>query len=424
VSSLPSPSIPGDATRRAEILDIAAALIASSGVRTSLHQIAAACGILPGSLYHHFESKEAIIDELVHRYLDDLDRLAAHALDLLHEPEVQPVEEQVLEFGQSIADCAVRHRAALLLTLYEPPTASSEVLARLAQTPRAIDATMLEILRAGQVTGAIRPGVDVALLAERICQSTLHTGVGVYHRSARAQAVPALRCRILLNGLVARTPAEATLDRSEAMRAAGRVVASWDDQVDGDRRVARLREAARAVFGRRGFEAATMRDVAAAAGVSTGSVYRLYPSKDELLLAVMQRFIANVSALWDTVMGSASPPVERLDALMWGNVNVVDRFSEEFRIQLAWLRQSPPTTTDLGSSFGRQVRQMEALLADGRGSGQLRPEPAPLDVWARSVIELVWMPETIVRPAGVAAAHHLMRETVLRGAVAPSHPAG
>jgi len=54
-------------SRRTEILDTAAALFASSGLRTSLKEIADACGILPGSLYHHFESKEAIIVELVER---------------------------------------------------------------------------------------------------------------------------------------------------------------------------------------------------------------------------------------------------------------------------------------------------------------------------------------------------------------------
>ena len=65
----------GDGTRRAEILEAAASLIASSGLRTSLQEIADAAGILPGSLYHHFESKEAILVELIRRYHADLDRI-------------------------------------------------------------------------------------------------------------------------------------------------------------------------------------------------------------------------------------------------------------------------------------------------------------------------------------------------------------
>ena len=64
-----------DGSRRDEILETAASLIAASGLRTSLQEIADAAGILPGSLYHHFESKEAILIELIRRYHADLDRI-------------------------------------------------------------------------------------------------------------------------------------------------------------------------------------------------------------------------------------------------------------------------------------------------------------------------------------------------------------
>src|SRR6476620_8511238 len=65
-----------DSSRRAEILETAAAVFARAGVQTSLKDVADACGILPGSLYHHFESKDAIVVELVGRYEDEIDDLA------------------------------------------------------------------------------------------------------------------------------------------------------------------------------------------------------------------------------------------------------------------------------------------------------------------------------------------------------------
>src|ERR1700759_4615074 len=76
-----------DGTRRSEILQTAASLIASSGLRTSLQEVADAAGILPESLYHHFESKEAILVELVRRYYADLERIGEIAQERLDKPD-------------------------------------------------------------------------------------------------------------------------------------------------------------------------------------------------------------------------------------------------------------------------------------------------------------------------------------------------
>src|SRR5436189_3055430 len=60
-------------TRRAELLDIAAKLFAERGFKnTTVRDIADAAGILPGSLYHHFDSKEAMVDEILTGFLDEL----------------------------------------------------------------------------------------------------------------------------------------------------------------------------------------------------------------------------------------------------------------------------------------------------------------------------------------------------------------
>lgn len=60
-------------TRRDHILDLAAELFADKGVAvTTVRDIGDAAGILSGSLYHHFASKEVIVEEIVTRYLDEL----------------------------------------------------------------------------------------------------------------------------------------------------------------------------------------------------------------------------------------------------------------------------------------------------------------------------------------------------------------
>lgn len=52
---------------------LAAGLFAERGLRaTTVRDIADAAGILSGSLYHHFSSKEAIVDEILRGFLDSL----------------------------------------------------------------------------------------------------------------------------------------------------------------------------------------------------------------------------------------------------------------------------------------------------------------------------------------------------------------
>jgi len=59
--------------RREEILALAAKIFADKGyASTTVREIADAAGILSGSLYHHFDSKEAMLDEIMHGFLDHI----------------------------------------------------------------------------------------------------------------------------------------------------------------------------------------------------------------------------------------------------------------------------------------------------------------------------------------------------------------
>jgi AcrR family transcriptional regulator len=406
-----------ESSRRDEILDLASQLVASSGLATSVKDIADACGILPGSLYHHFESKEAILIELVRRYQADLERIADEALDVPIAPidrDVRSIDDRIVTLGEAIASCAVRHRAALLVTLYEPPRDAGAELARLARrTPTAIRHAMTEILRQGRAAGVVRSGIDLDLVADRLCQSMLHHGVGDSARVPGGDRTPALRCRIVLEGLATVAPDPITLDMSDARQVAVDVVAEWEDDADDDRR-AQIRRAARAEFARRGYDVTTMRDVAAAAGLGVGTVYRVYASKDDLLLAVMASYTEKWRTGWNAVLDAASSPVEKLDALAWVNAHLMDRFADEFAIQLGWLRQSPPVVRKLGSTDA-QRRAIRELLTTGVARGELRMEHGPVSLYVRCVYEALWTPENIVRAAGVDGAHALAREMLLVG---------
>jgi AcrR family transcriptional regulator len=408
-----------DGTRRTEILQTANSLIATSGLRTSLQEIADAAGILPGSLYHHFESKEAILVELLRRYHSDLDRIAEQAQGRLDDPASLSAFDRIVDLGSAIAQCAVTHRAALQMTFYEGPPSNPELVSLAQQRPTAILQAMVQTLRAARWSGYLRPDVDLPVLADRIVQTMLQVGLDVIRHNAGADKVASLLCRILLEGLAAQPPSDEELDRSVAFRAADEVVQSWKEggEDDPNDKATHIRAVARAEFGRKGYEVTTIRDIASAAGLGTGTVYRLIGSKEELLASVMQSFGEKVALGWTNVLRSEATPIEKLDALSWVNTNVLDQFGDEFRIQLAWMRQSPPDTPNIGWLFAKRVRQMKTLLAEGIRSGEIKIDSPSNEVLARSVIGVGWFPENILREVGTRASLIYVRDTMLRGVI-------
>jgi AcrR family transcriptional regulator len=206
------------------------------------------------------------------------------------------------------------------------------------------------------------------------------------------------------------------LDRSNAFKAAHDVIETWadDSEADPSDKAAHVRAVARAEFGRKGYEATTIRDIASAAALGTGTVYRVIGSKDELLDSIMRSFGRKVEAGWVSVLRSDATPIEKLDALSWVNVNALDQFSDEFRIQLAWMRQSPPTANP-GWSYAMRLRQMKSLLSEGIRSGEIRTDTPSTAMLARCVIGVQWIPENILRAIGTRASLLHARDTVLRG---------
>lgn len=91
---------------------------------------------------------------------------------------------------------------------------------------------------------------------------------------------------------------------------------------------ARLLEAAADVFAAKGLDAATMEEIAQAAGVATGTTYNYFGSKDELFGAVLEEGCRRTVKLADTLEDTGSSR-DQLLALVTADVAIL-RESEGF----------------------------------------------------------------------------------------------
>lgn len=134
-------------------------------------------------------------------------------------------------------------------------------------------------------------------------------------------------------------------------------------RIDHDAMRETLLDGAGAVFSARGYAATGMRELAAALGVSTGTLYHYFPDKKALFDQLVARTVAADVAALEAVLGAAPPaPLARLDAFF----ALVRREEAQLQLQSAVLVE-----------YAR-------LLAPGAEPAHPEPRPAgsPDAAWA------------------------------------------
>jgi len=160
---------PQPATRRDELLELAAAMFAERGLRaTTVRDIADSAGILSGSLYHHFSSKEEMVDEVLRTFLSWLFDRYQHIVDT----EPNPLARLKGLFMASFD--AIEHRhAEVVIYQDEAKRLSSQprfsYVEELNQRHRAM---WLDVLNEGIAQGYFQPGMDVDLVYRFIRDTT------------------------------------------------------------------------------------------------------------------------------------------------------------------------------------------------------------------------------------------------------------
>jgi AcrR family transcriptional regulator len=146
--------------RRAHLVILAGELFAEKGFRaTTVREIADAAGILSGSLYHHFDSKESIGDEILAGFLNEV--LAGYRGAVADNDDPRATIERIV---RSSTATLARHRAALTMLQRDWSYFSAQPrFDYLRRAMREIERTWITQLQRGKQAGLFRADLDTKL---------------------------------------------------------------------------------------------------------------------------------------------------------------------------------------------------------------------------------------------------------------------
>ncbi|HET7016377.1 MAG TPA: TetR/AcrR family transcriptional regulator, partial [Streptosporangiaceae bacterium] len=149
-----------ESARRDDVVRLAGQLFAQKGYRaTTVREIADAAGILSGSLYHHFDSKESIGDEILASFLDEI--RADYQAAVASGGDPRAVLEQIV---RSTSKTLARNRAALSMLQTDWSYFNSNArFGYLRKALREIEQTWISQLERGVAEGAFRADLDPVL---------------------------------------------------------------------------------------------------------------------------------------------------------------------------------------------------------------------------------------------------------------------
>jgi AcrR family transcriptional regulator len=135
-------------------------------------------------------------------------------------------------------------------------------------------------------------------------------------------------------------------------------------------------------FARRGYHQSTMHDVASAAGLSAGAIYRYFASKEAVLKAINERQTERYRELLQGVRSEASGSLDILNVLVEGMMATFadPKFELNARLEVE-TRPEVLRNSALKDSMAEQLaymrRELVPLVADARERGHIRKDVDP-----------------------------------------------
>jgi AcrR family transcriptional regulator len=159
------------------------------------------------------------------------------------------------------------------------------------------------------------------------------------------------------------------------------------------------------LFARKGFRNTTVRDIADAAGILSGSLYHHFDSKESMVDEILSTFQEELFGQYDEILASDADPRTKLEQAVRVSFDAIDRHHSEvaiFQNDAAYLS----TLDGFGYLAERHAQSREVwmtLLRESKEAGVLRPD-LDLDLVYRFIRDTVWVAVNWYRPGGSLSA--------------------
>lgn len=153
------------------------------------------------------------------------------------------------------------------------------------------------------------------------------------------------------------------------------------------------------LFAEYGYHAAPLRDIARIAGIQAASIYHHYPSKQALLIEIMETHMVHLNNGLEHILRTHTDPLQRLYQAIAHHIRLHTTYKSEFFIVDTELRslegESRPYILSLRDQYETLLQE---LLQDGIEKGIFRPTDVKIASYA--LIAMCTEVATWFRPDG------------------------
>lgn len=155
-----------------------------------------------------------------------------------------------------------------------------------------------------------------------------------------------------------------------------------------EKRRRELLDAARELFAAKGFEQTNVSDIAARAGVSQGTIYWYFKSKDDLLMAVFEDWLSGLAQDYVTIVSEPGTAQDRLTRYAQAAARRIKEAEHLLPVEAEFwslIFRRDAIRQRFHDLFRRLRADIANLLREGMNSGELRSDIDPVHLAAIAI---------------------------------------